>query len=101
MSKKELKTYYIAYFDILGYKSFFDDNENDVQDFLQCVIKACHDTYQSNSYTNNQICNANITVKTFSDNFIIMSETCKDLPDHTMLNYFAQILSKLQLNFLE
>lgn len=39
-----IKEYYIAYFDLLGYKKFFQSNPDKVEDFLQIIHKAISNT---------------------------------------------------------
>lgn len=39
----KVKSYYIAYFDILGYKAFFENQENDIIEFLHNIVDMASD----------------------------------------------------------
>lgn len=100
MGENWLKTYYIAYFDILGYKNFFDDKENDVLEFLNNMIHVCDETLFKADINSLQY-NSKFIVKTFSDNFIIMLEAYENTDDYAILQIYARILAQLQIQFLE
>ncbi|MBR0198892.1 MAG: hypothetical protein IJQ42_01840 [Oscillospiraceae bacterium] len=100
MNSNELRDYYIAYFDILGYKSFFDDKENDVFEFLDNVINVCNETLHKTGF-NEQALQTQFKVKSFSDNFIIMLEANENSSDYMVLKMYSRILSQLQIHFLE
>ena len=97
---KDVKQYYIAYFDILGYKNFFEDENNDIREFLHNVIHVCKET-QEKAMHNSIVFDAEFIVKTFSDNFIIMLEPPEGIPDRSVLRVLAFILARLQSHFLE
>ena len=90
MNDKWLKTYYIAYFDILGYKNFFDDKENDILEFLYNMIQVCNETLCKADVNSLQY-NSKFIVKTFSDNFIIMLEANNYMNDYDILQIYAKI----------
>ena len=100
MSTKKIKQYYIAYFDILGYKNFFEDKNNNALEFLQGVMAVCAKT-KDEAYFNSHLFNADFKVKTFSDNFIILLEPPGGVPDYHVLRIFSNLLSQLQFEFLE
>ena len=87
MNSNELRDYYIAYFDILGYKSFFDDKENDVFEFLDNVINVCNETLHKTGF-NEQALQTQFKVKSFSDNFIIMLEANENSSDYMVLKMY-------------
>lgn len=92
------KQYYIAYFDILGYKDFFEDKEADVQDFLQRNISIINDTA---GITNNESDISHLAkYKAFSDNCIILIED-DDISEKDTMLFLAKQLSMLQLKFLK
>ena len=64
----ELQDYYLAYFDILGYKSYFE-NESDPYDFLSVIQSAIEDMKKS---VNNTLLLNDVDVKfrAYSDNFL-------------------------------
>ena len=95
--KLEAKEYYISYFDILGYKAFFEDKENNISELLASNIAMAMDTRKRFSYllpiTNK------IHYKMFSDNFIIMLEDGV-LPADKALSVMCDLTARLQLKFL-
>lgn len=96
--KCEEKHYYIAYFDILGYKAYFEDKENDIISFLHSIIEISRDFIKST--TPNQVFCDKFITKTFSDNFIIMIEE-NGYDDYQNVKSLAYIIAILQLRFLE
>ena len=98
MMKYEENNYYIAYFDILGYKAYFEDKENDIISFLHSIIAISRDFI--NSTTPGQVFSNNFITKTFSDNFIIMIEENR-YDDYQNVKSLAYIVAILQLRFLE
>lgn len=69
-SENKIKDYYICYFDILGYRAFFEDDDREHNKFLFSVM-ITDGIFQS------AIRNANahfeIGYKMFSDNFILVN----------------------------
>lgn len=98
MMKYEENNYYIAYFDILGYKAYFEDKENDIISFLHSIIEISRDFI--NSTTPGQVFSNIFITKTFSDNFIIMIEENR-YDDYQNVKSLAYIVAILQLRFLE
>ena len=71
-----IKEYYIAYFDILGYKDFFDKHPDKVEGFLADIhhaVQYAEDYIQSfhQSPIMSQIAKADYKIKVFSDNFMM------------------------------
>ena len=100
MKNAALKQYYIAYFDILGYKAFFDDNGNDVLGFLQSNISLANDIVRKTS-PNVVFSDTNFEIKSFSDNFMILIHKTDDIDDYQAVKSLAYLLALLQLRFLE
>lgn len=96
---KELNNYYIVYFDILGYKAFFEDMENDINEFLDFNINLVKDTLQS-AKQNTRIFAHPFTLKMFSDNFVILVEE-NSVEDYYIIRILSYLMAKLQLRFLE
>ena len=96
----KVRSYYIAYFDILGYKAFFENQENDILSFLHNVIDMASDVINKTS-VNRLIFGEHFKIKTFSDNFIIMLEESEDQNEYECLKSIGYILARLQLRFLE
>ena len=69
--KRKTENYYIAYFDILGYKDFFANKDNDLNEFLEFNISLVNDILDG-AKRNTIIFNHPFTVRMFSDNFMIL-----------------------------
>lgn len=98
--ENKIKQYHIAYFDILGYKSVFEDQESDIIEFLQGVINVCIET-QLKALDHTRLLNEEFIVKSFSDNFMILVETPSGLSDYNIVKFLVSILAQLQVRFLE
>lgn len=98
----ETKTekYYIAYFDILGYRNFFDDKDNDINEFLNYNIGIVNDTI-ARTRRNSIIFNYSFELKMFSDNFVILVKDSESIPEYSVVKQLAFMLAYLQLRFLE
>ncbi len=96
----KVKSYYIAYFDILGYKAFFENQENDIIEFLHNVVDMASDVIKKTD-SNRVVFGEQFKIKTFSDNFIIMLEETVEHNDYDCLKSIGYILALLQLRFLE
>ncbi len=92
------KLYYIAYFDILGYKSFFEDSENDVNELLKKCIAIANDT-KTLKRDFGLTLTRDIFYKLFSDNCVIMMEkgTCSQIDE---VLHWIRLIASLQLQFL-
>ena len=64
----ELQDYYLAYFDILGYKSYFE-NESDPYDFLSVIQSAIEDMKKSVNITLS-LNDVDVKFRAYSDNFL-------------------------------
>ena len=73
MKAEPIKEYYIAYFDLLGYKEFFRNYQDKVENFLQVIYEAISLTTSYIQEVNSSpiatdIGNLSIQTKIFSDN---------------------------------
>ena len=98
--ENKIKQYHIAYFDILGYKSVFEDQESDIIEFLRGVINVCIET-QLKALDHTRLLNEEFIVKSFSDNFMILVETPSGLSDYHIIKFLVGIVAQLQVKFLE
>lgn len=87
-NKKDLKEYYIIYFDILGYKQYFEENK-DHQQLLHDIIKLLKDVKdRANVYAD--IIKKETKIRAFSDNIIICVEATEKTSDHVgLLGYIV------------
>ena len=100
--KPELKNYYIAYFDILGYKAFFEDEKNDHHKFLQDIL-AMVDDVKNNLEDAEKYYIEKIQFRVYSDNFLFYFEEEKQekFADFNALSSLAALLSSIQIKILE
>lgn len=110
-----IKEYYIAYFDILGYRQFFKDHPEKVENLLNEIHNAIINTKKTLTVPNNVDLfnltgiNVDFKVKIFSDNVIICLERGKNNylecieDNHTerlRVLMFLDIISTIQRNFI-
>lgn len=100
-----IKEYYIAYFDLLGYKEFFQNHPNEVENFLQVIHEAI-------SLTKNYIQEVNaspvgaelgklsIGTKVFSDNILLCLETTTTDIEYPRFLAFLTIMADIQRTFI-
>lgn len=100
IGRYKVKSYYIAYFDILGYKAFFENQENDIIEFLHNVVNMTADVINKTD-SSHMIYGQQFKIKTFSDNFIIMLEERDDYNEYECLKSIGYVLARLQLRFLQ
>ena len=98
MEEKKTKDYYIAYFDILGYKAYFDDNENDIQELLRNNIAIARDAESMANRKN--ITSQTIFYKMFSDNCIILLDG-NDVTEKVAIKSLTNLVAALQLKILK
>ena len=98
--KYNMKTYYIAYFDILGYKAFFEDEGNNIFEFLESNIKIANDIIRK---TNQDpvFLNMKFIIKSFSDNFMILIEDKGKSDGYQEVKALSYLMGLFQLRFLE
>lgn len=96
----KLKNYYIAYFDILGYKAFFAD-EKDHQIFLHEILSIVQDVKDHTKQAKNYLID-NIQYRAFSDNFIFyFEENAQDeFADFNALSTLSFLMSNIQKRIL-
>ena len=92
------KNSYIAYFDVLGYKHFFEDKENDIQELLRNNIAIANDTKYL--MEDNSSISLNFQYKMFSDNCVIIIYL-DNLNERTVFNALINIVAQLQLKILK
>lgn len=91
--QEKLENYYLAYFDILGYKSYFE-NENDPYEFLTVIQSAIEDMKKgvNITYTLN---NENIGFRAYSDNFLFyIKEQNNELNAIAALSYLISLIQR-------
>lgn len=93
----KLSNYYLAYFDILGYKSFFENEENPYE-FLQVIENALEDVKKSVNIAH-ALNNIEIGLRVYSDNFLFYIK--EDNNELQALTAFAYLLSLIQRRLLE
>ena len=98
INEKDYKEYYIAYFDVLGYKSFFDNaNKVEILDFLNSCIQLANDTIRKSINLPNSA--QQIHIKSFSDNFMILLDA--NLPEERAVETLSSLMALLQTRFLK
>ena len=100
MNNVALKDYYIAYFDILGYKAFFADDENDVFEFLRANVDMANDIVRKTS-PDAVFADMRFEIKSFSDNFIILIPKNKKTNEYQAIKALVYLMALFQLRFLE
>ena len=96
-----IKPHYIAYFDILGYKDFFDHQPEKVEGFLASIHRAVHYAIGyiqkfHESPIMSQIANTDYKIKIFSDNFLICLETTEMMNESVRLLTLIQSIAEIQ-----
>lgn len=95
-SKEKLEEYYICYFDILGYRAFFEDDSREDNKFLFSIISA---DGIFRSAIKNAKADFEIGHKMYSDNFILyFKKTLTD--DVNALRVLTRIIREIQIRFL-
>ena len=102
----EFSEYYVAYFDVLGYKEAFKKSEEDAVkqiesiessiDLTKKIVKIVNDAY--GDLTEKVL---EIEYKIFSDNVLICNKTKKDLSSALSLVYFLRLVATIQRIFFE
>lgn len=102
----EIKEYYIAYFDILGYKAFFAETPEKANEFLNIVNSAISNTLATINSANDsplasQFANMHIQSKIFSDNVLLCIEVGEDESKETSrIISFMSMISAIQRGFI-
>lgn len=100
-----IKEYYIAYFDILGYKAFFEEQPEKVPELLNSVHDVIRRTKNHIGAANQSpimsgIGEINILTKVFSDNFLMCMEVTNGQLEQIRLLAFIQIIADIQRGFV-
>ena len=100
-----IKEYYIAYFDLLGYKEFFKTHPDKVGDFLQVIHEAVSNTIDyiqevNSSRIEAEIANLFIRKKVFSDNILLCLETTTTEIEYPRFLTFLAIIADIQRHFI-
>lgn len=100
-----IKEYYIAYFDLLGYKQFFKDHPDNVELFLNDIYNAiCHvkgylQIIAFSSFTD-ELGQISIQTKIFSDNILLCLETGTTASEYPRFLAFMLIVADIQRSFI-
>lgn len=100
-----IKKYYIAYFDLLGYKCFFDFHSDKVETFLKNIHEAIQNTKEyiqevCSSYIVGEFGQVFIQIKVFSDNILLCLETGTTSLEYSRFLTFMAIVADIQRNFI-
>lgn len=100
-----IKEYYIAYFDLLGYKKFFQSHPDKVGNFLQVIYEAISNTKDYIQEVNLSQVGAElgklfIRTKVFSDNILLCLETTSESVEYPRFLAFLTIIADIQRNFI-
>ena len=100
-----IKEYYIAYFDLLGYKEFFQSYPDKVGNFLQVIHEAVSNTKDYIQAVNSSPVGAElgklfIRTKVFSDNILLCLETSSTEGEYPRFLAFLTIIADIQRNFI-
>lgn len=100
-----IKKYYIAYFNILGYKAYFQENGDKVPAFLNMIHTAMQGTlaktYEANqSQLANTVALMDIIVKVFSDNVLLCMEDKESPFERARLLSFLMMIAEIQRSFI-
>ncbi len=100
-----IKEYYIAYFDLLGYKEYLKNNPDKVGEFLNIIHYGIQSTTNYIDSTNKNpiaslFANMNIKVKIFSDNVLMCMEVGSNKNEKTRLLAFMSAVAEIQRGFV-
>lgn len=100
-----IKEYYIAYFDLLGYKKFFETQSDKVSPFLEDIYRAIQNVKDyvqevDLSYIVGYLAHISIKVKVFSDNILLCLETGTTQTEYPRFLTFLAVVADIQRNFV-
>jgi len=100
-----IKEYYIAYFDILGYKEFFRQHADKVPELLNSIHDAiqrtkAHISILKQSPLLGEFAQINIKERVFSDNILLCMETTEEVLEPVRLLAFIKAVSDIQRGFI-
>lgn len=105
MKPSQIREYYIAYVDILGYKEFFKSHKDDIPNLLERVNKAIADT-KDGIETFNSLVPSGITMETmilskmFSDNILLCIEASGFPLEQARILLLLQTVANIQRDFV-
>ena len=101
-----IKKYYIAYFDILGYKDFFKSNPNKAGELLHILNQAITSSLEviksiNESILVSQFANMDVEHRIFSDNILLTLEVGVDEEkERTRIYAFFVMICEIQRSFI-
>ena len=100
-----IKEYYIAYFDILGYKEFFRQHPDKVPELLNSIHNAIQRTKEHISILRQspllgEFAQIDIRERLFSDNILLCMETSDDRLEPVRSLAFIKAVSDIQRGFV-
>lgn len=100
-----IKEYYIAYFDLLGYKRFFETHLDKVETFLKAIHEAIQNVkeYIEEAHSSpivGGLGHISIRTKVFSDNILLCLETGTTPLEYPRFLTFMAIVADIQRNFI-
>ncbi len=101
----EFQDYYVAYFDVLGYKEYFKKDKTQILDFTKKLYSAINDTKSSlklftESLLLGQLGNLKIYHTIFSDNILIYMEATHSPFEKIRLLTFLTTICDIQRHFV-
>lgn len=102
----QIKEYYIAYFDILGYQQFFYESPEKAPEFLNTIHSVISNTKQylqsvNGSLLASQYVKLHIQSKIFSDNILLCIEVGENpLIEQPRILSFMSIIAEIQRRFI-
>lgn len=91
-----IKDYYICYFDILGYRAFFENNSEEHKKFLCEILLAIGDIETEICRKQHKV---KIEIRTYSDNFLLFFKK-ENFAEDTALRILCQVIQKIQIKLL-
>lgn len=100
-----IKKYYIAYFDLLGYKEFFKSKPEQAGELLASIYEAIQNTtaYLQEIWSSpivGMLGQISIQIKAFSDNILLCLEVHNTTNEYTRFLTFMAIVADIQRNFI-
>lgn len=97
----KLQNYYLAYFDVLGYKAFFNEEESDHQKFLKDILGTLD--YVKSQVNEFLSFSSRIGLRVYSDNFLLyIKEEGQDkvIEDFNALAALTSVVALIQVKIL-
>lgn len=99
----KLQNYYLAYFDVLGYKAFFNEEESDHQKFLKDILGTLD--YVKSQVNEFLSFSSRIGLRVYSDNFLLYikeeGQQDKLYEDMNALAALTNVIALIQVKILE